>query len=263
MKTYLMPTNSRIRYLQWGLHLAIFPAIYYGTLGYWLTALVTFWLVHGIGSGIGAHRYFVHRSFTTTRFWEVVMAFLFTISCSGSVLGYMLIHRRHHSKSDAPGDPHDPAHNGFWKTWLGLYDAINLKFGPKEYMTARKDPLVAWFHDYYFGIIAAYALILALIDPLLLVFALAIPAIGQFHMNAILIALVHSKYAEWLGGYRAHETNDHSYNLWWLKPLALGEELHNNHHAKPYSVTMNLGGGWRDFDPLYYFIIHVMKGIPK
>lgn len=259
MDKLLVPTHTRVKTLQWFLHLSIIPAVIYGTWYYCLISLIVYWLMHGVGSGIGAHRYYTHRTFQTNRFWQVFMSVWFTVSCTGSTIGYTLMHLKHHAHSDKEEDPHNPA-GGFWKTWWGIYDESKLRFGHKTYIRLMSDPIMRFFHRYYFGIIASYVLVLLMINPLLVVFAFAIPAIMQFHTNAILIVLVHSRYAKMVGGYRSAETKDNSYNIWWLKPFLLGEELHNNHHSKPFSVTMNLGNGWKDFDPLYYVIRYVMRG---
>lgn len=253
IKKLLRPTHTRVKNLQWLMHLAIIPAVLYGSWFYVGLMVVTFYLMHGLGSGIGAHRYYTHRTFQTSKFWQILISFFFTISCTGSTVGYVLMHRKHHAYSDQEDDPHSPA-EGFWKTWFGMYNVNKLRFGSKAYLKMMKDPINAFFHNYYFGIIGAYALVLGLIDPMLIVFMLMLPAIGQFHVNAILIALVHSPVVEKIGGYRAHDTKDDSYNLVWLKPILLGEELHNNHHTKPNSVTMNLENNWWEFDPLYYVI---------
>jgi stearoyl-CoA desaturase (delta-9 desaturase) len=249
----LRPTHHKVKNLQWVMHLAIIPAIIYGSWPLVALMMVTFYLMHGLGSGIGAHRYYTHKTFQTSRLWQILMSFFFTISCTGSTVGYVLMHRKHHANSDKENDPHSPA-AGFWRTWFGMYDESKLTFGSKAYLKMMKDPVNAFFHNYYFGIIGVYASALLLIDPILVVFMLMLPAVMQFHVNAILIALVHTPAIEKIGGYRAHETNDDSYNLPWLKPLLLGEELHNNHHTKPNSVTMNLENNWWEFDPLYYVI---------
>lgn len=254
-RKFFMPTNKKIRYFQWTLHLAIIPAILFGTTYLWLSSLVMFWLIHGIGSGIGAHRYFTHRTFKTNKIWEVIMSFFFTLSCTGSTIGYVLMHQKHHSNSDKEGDPHNPNENGFFRTWLGLYNEKNLQFSPKRYTQLMKDNIMNFFHSYYFLIIFMYNLILFMINPLLNIFLFAIPAIGQFHANAILIVLAHTKGF----GYRNYEVNDDSSNVWYLKPLLLGEELHNNHHYKPNSVTMNMTGKWYEFDPLYYVVKYIIS----
>tara|TARA_R110002074_G_C12549766_1_gene666477 strand:+ start:3675 stop:4463 length:789 start_codon:yes stop_codon:yes gene_type:complete len=259
MRSLLEPTQIRVKNLQWALHLSIFPALYFGTWQYCVLSLIVFWLIHGIGSGIGTHRYYVHRTFETNRYWQIIFSFLFTISTSGSTIGYTLVHLKHHAHSDKEHDPHSPA-NGFLRAWLGMYSKSSLTLSPKIFMRLMKDPIMKFFHKFYFGIILFYIIILGLINPLLIIFMWAIPAVAQFHANAILIALVHDHRIKYLGGYRSCATSDDSYNIWWLKPLLLGEELHNNHHAKPASVTTNLGNGWRDFDPLFYIIKYIIRG---
>lgn len=259
MRSILEPTHTRVKLLQWSLHLAIIPAIYFSAWQYWVITLITFWCMHGFGSGIGTHRYYVHGTFETNKFWELVFSFFFTISCTGSTIGYTLMHLKHHKYSDKEEDPHNPKGN-FWKTWMGMYDEKKLTFAPKVFVRLMQNPIMRFFHKNYFGIIAAYVLVLALINPMLIIYMWAIPALMQFHINGILIALVHDPRVEKIGGYKDHSTNDDSYNLWWLKPITLGEELHNNHHAKPASPTMNRGAGWRDFDPLFYVIKYVIRG---
>lgn len=259
MTNLFMPTHTKVKNLQWALHLMIIPAIYFGTWQLWLTTLCTFWIVHGIGSGIGAHRYFTHKTFTTNKIWEAIMAFCFTVSCTGSTIGYVLMHTKHHAHSDGPDDPHSP-HLHFTKTWWGIYDREKLRFGHRLYHRLTADPLMNFFHTYYFAIILVYVVILLLINPLLVIYAFALPAVLQFQGNAVLIVLVHTSKCLKIGGSREFNTKDNSHNIWWLKPLLLGEELHNNHHANPASVTNNFGNGIRDFDPLFYVIKYIIRG---
>lgn len=250
-----MPTNNKIRYTQWFLHFALIPAFIFGSLGWWIASLCMFWLIHGIGSGIGAHRYFTHRTFKTNKFWEIIMSFFFTLSCTGSVIGYVLMHQKHHANSDNEKDPHSPTENGLLKTWIGLYDEKNLQFSPKRYKQLMQNKIMNFFHSYYFLLLILFNIILFLINPMLNIFLFAIPAIMQFHANAMLIVLAHIDGF----GYRNFDVKDKSNNVWYLKPLLLGEELHNNHHYKPSSVTMNMTNKWYEFDPLYYIIKYIIS----
>ena len=250
LKKLWYPTHTKVKLTQWICHLAIIPAIMYGSWPLWIACFVMCLLVHGLGSGIGAHRYFTHHSFKTNKFWEFVMAFFFTIACSGSLLGYILIHEKHHSRPDREGDPHNPNENGFVKTWLGFFNKQNLNFSPRRYKQLFDKPIFKFFHKYYFLIISIYALGLFAINPLFPLFFLCLPSVYQFHANSALIVLTHSGNL----GSRNFETNDDSRNIWWLKPLLLGEELHNNHHRYPANVTMRATNSWKEFDPLYYII---------
>lgn len=250
LKKIWKPTHGKLKWLRWGMHLSLIPAVIFGTWPLWLSAIIMFWFVHGLGSGIGVHRYFTHRAFQTNRFWEIVMSFFFTIACTGSTIGYVLMHRKHHENSDTDKDPHNPSENGIWKTWIGLYNLNNLRLNPKMFAMLMKNPVMKFFHNYYFLILLSYAIILFLINPIYVIFFLFIPAIGQFHTNSALIVLAHMPSI----GYRNFDTNDNSRNIWWLKPFMLGEELHNNHHKRPSAVTMRSENTWREFDPLYYVI---------
>jgi len=41
-------------------------------------------------------------------------------------------------------------------------------------------------------------------------------------------------------------------NVWWLTPIMLGANWHNNHHAQ--SNTARAGFEWYEIDPIYYVI---------
>jgi sn-2 palmitoyl-lipid 9-desaturase len=47
--------------------------------------------------------------------------------------------------------------------------------------------------------------------------------------------------ASHITGYRTHESDDNSRNLWWAALLTYGEGWHNNHHAYPNVAK----GGWQ------------------
>jgi fatty-acid desaturase len=133
----LRPNHVKVRFNQYLAQLFIIPAIFIGSGGWWLSTLVVFYFMHGIGSGIGAHRYFTHKSFTAPTWARVFMAYCFTIASTGSVIGYVLIHLKHHRTPDADGDPHDPTRMGALKTWFGILDKKFLTVDPRAYMRLR------------------------------------------------------------------------------------------------------------------------------
>jgi stearoyl-CoA desaturase (delta-9 desaturase) len=233
-------------------HLALPIAFFIGNAWWWLAALMSFYAMHGIGSGIGAHRYFTHKSFIAPRWAQIIMAFCFTIASTGSVIGYVLIHLKHHRNPDAEGDPHDPSRTGFLKTWFGVLDKNYLTVDPRAYMRLRQDKVLAVMHDYYFLFILSYVALVGVTFGFRgVVFLYLVPVVMQFHANSSLIVLCHSK----LIGYRNFETQDKSRNLNLIfRFFLLGEELHNNHHYRPGSSTMNVKNSWRELDPLFYVI---------
>lgn len=249
------PTHMNVRIWQWLLHAFLPLGIYFIS---WEAALVSFFVYfcfHGIGSAIGAHRYFTHKAFQTTRFMEWVMTICHTLGSGGSTLGYILVHLNHHPKADKTGDPHNPTDVGFVRAWLGLFRKENLRIAPKMFAKLYKRPELRFTHDHYWKIIAAYIIgLLVLGGPWLVLYGYIIPAIGVYHANAALIVLTHY-YVPFIGTYRAYDTDDKSYNLNpLLKIVLFGEEMHNNHHKRPSAINLNLRRRWYEFDPLYWVI---------
>ena len=60
----------------------------------------------------GYHRYFSHRTFKTSRFFQFVLALGGTMNVQKGVLWWAAHHRDHHRYSDENGDLHSP-HDGF------------------------------------------------------------------------------------------------------------------------------------------------------
>src|SRR5690242_16445810 len=59
------------------------------------------------------HRYFSHRSFKTSRWFQFVLAFLGSLSVQKGVLWWAAHHRHHHRFSDQQEDVHSPIQRGF------------------------------------------------------------------------------------------------------------------------------------------------------
>ena len=60
----------------------------------------------------GAHRYFAHRAFKTSRIFQVVLALGVAASGQRGPIWWAAHHRKHHRLSDRPGDPHSPISAG-------------------------------------------------------------------------------------------------------------------------------------------------------
>src|SRR5262249_41037201 len=69
----------------------------------------------------GYHRYFSHRSFKTSRWFQFVLAFGAQITTQKSVLWWSSRHRHHHKTSDTPADVHSTLQHGFWWSHLGWF----------------------------------------------------------------------------------------------------------------------------------------------
>src|SRR5678816_4807949 len=60
------------------------------------------------------HRYFSHRSYKTSRWFQFVLALGATLTAQKGPLWWAAHHRIHHKLSDQPGDLHSVVQSGFW-----------------------------------------------------------------------------------------------------------------------------------------------------
>ena len=87
-------------------HLIPLAAIWTGaTLFDWIVCAVLyvvrmFWVTGGY------HRYFAHKSYKTSRWFQFVIAFMAQTSAQKGALWWAAHHRHHHRHSDTPADPH-------------------------------------------------------------------------------------------------------------------------------------------------------------
>ncbi|HEY6565622.1 MAG TPA: fatty acid desaturase, partial [Pirellulaceae bacterium] len=67
------------------------------------------------------HRYFSHRSFKTSRWFQFVGAFIGSSAAQRGPLWWAAHHRRHHRESDQPEDVHSPVQHGFFWSHVGWF----------------------------------------------------------------------------------------------------------------------------------------------
>ncbi len=70
-------------------------------------------VVRKFGITGGYHRYFSHRSFKTSRWFQFVLAFLGGMSAQKGALWWAAHHRHHHQHSDQEDDVHSVKQQGF------------------------------------------------------------------------------------------------------------------------------------------------------
>lgn len=230
---------------------------------YWLITSFIFFAVNQMfGYSCGYHRLLSHRSFKTSRFWEIVLTISGTLSAIGSSIVWVGLHRAHHANSDKVLDPHSPYKNRDSK--------LNMKFSPllalkvwmySVYSTAHislkrnidmvRDPFHVFMHVHYFKITLSVIALLCVVDPLYVVFVYCIPACLSFHASGALSVFTH-RY-----GYKSHDTGDRSTNSWIISLLTFGDGWHNNHHANPGNWTIQ--EKWWELDPVGWFIRLIKK----
>jgi stearoyl-CoA desaturase (Delta-9 desaturase) len=221
-----------------------------------LLVLAIAYALTGAGITVGYHRLFTHRSFETSRTMRVVFAVLGSMAVEGSVIEWVATHRKHHSFSDRPGDPHSP-HAEHAPGWRGaLQGLVHAHIG---WMFRGKD--MANPQHYARDLLADRDLrFISRTFPLWVVAGLALPfglgvaltgsvvggLTGLLWGGAVRIFLLHhatfsiNSLCHFFGR-SPFGTGDESRNLAWLAPITFGEAWHNNHHAFPTSARHGLG----------------------
>lgn len=236
----------------WGMFLGLGLLFYLNTWYYYLITIMAVLIIAKGGLSIAQHRYFSHRSFFTTPIKDKILLWLATLSGTGSVLQYSAVHRQHHNSSDTPDDPHSPTILGIWRSWFHWH-RVNTKPMYIKDLLRRQD--IRWHHNHYFSIIFCYILILALIDPLLVVFCYMIPNGYAWLILGMAAVPVHMPGK----GYRNFDTPDLSSNNKLINWITLGEGLHNNHHQRPQDYNLAFTKKPGEWDFAAWLIDHLLK----
>ena len=207
----------------------------------WLLSVLMYVGIGCFGISIGFHRLLTHKSFKTTKFWEYFCATWGALAFTGSAIGWVGMHRDHHKYSDKLGDPHSPMVSGP-KMLVAAYDYEPNKWKIRHLIF---DKYHIFMHKWYFGLLILWTALWALIDPVLAMHVVIIPAVFSVWSSTT------SNYMNHMWGYRNFETTDNSRNLWFNAIFTFGEGWHNNHHARPgnYDFGSGTSGKWWEFDP--------------
>ena len=208
------------------------------------------------------HRYFSHRTYKMSRFWQFVGAALATTSAQRGPIWWAAHHRHHHRFADLPEDVHSPVQRGF--LWSHVLWILTPRYFPTNKKMAKdwlKYPELAWLNRY--SIVPPLALLgLLLITGEMLrvyvpsagtsgtqmgVWGFCISTVVLFHATATINSLDH------LIGRRRYNTPDHSRNNWVLALITFGEGWHNNHHH--YPIAARQGFYWWEIDVTYYVLV--------
>lgn len=191
------------------------------------------------------HRYFAHRTYKTSRAFQLVLALLAQSSAQKGALWWAAHHRHHHKYSDTPQDVHSPIQRGFWYAHVGwMFDNTDATDYAKIKDFAKYPELVFlnrlwWIPPTLLG----FGVWLALgWSGLLIGFALSTVLLwhGTFTINS----LTH------MFGKRVYPTSDDSRNSLFFALITLGEGWHNNHHY--YQACTRQGFHWWQIDITYY-----------
>lgn len=224
------------------------------------------------------HRYFSHKTYSTSRFGQFLLALWTGTTVQRGALWWAYHHRHHHQHSDDPEDAHSPHVHGFW--WAHIGWITSRRNFPTDYSKIKdlaKYPELVWLNRFDIVVPVLFATSLFLLGSYL---ETAAPALGTsggqllvwgffisttvlFHGTASINSFTH------LWGNRRFNTTDDSRNSFILALITLGEGWHNNHH-RYQSATRN-GFYWWEIDPTYYGLkllswtgfIWGLKPVPK
>jgi len=208
------------------------------------------------------HRYFSHKTFKASRFWQFLFAVLGNSSAQRGPLWWAAHHRVHHAHADTEKDIHSPSRRGFWWSHIGWL--MTPAAFPTDWRRVRdwaKFPELVWLNRFdvvvplmlaagLYGLgaaLAAWAPGLGTSGPQMLVWGFFISTVVLFHGTATINSLDH------IWGRRRYATPDTSRNNAFLSVITLGEGWHNNHHH--CSTTVRQGFFWWEFDITYYLLV--------
>jgi stearoyl-CoA desaturase (Delta-9 desaturase) len=229
-------------------HLACLTVIWLGIT--WQAVALCFglyWLrIFAIGAGY--HRYFSHRTYSTSRAFQFLLALLAQSSAQKSVLWWTAKHRHHHLHSDTAQDIHSPRHKGFLYSHLGWIFAR--RHGDTD-LTKVSDlacyPELMWLHRLELAPAVALSVFCYLVagwSGLVVGFFWSTALV--YHATFCINSLAHVR------GRKRYVTGDDSRNNWLLAIFTMGEGWHNNHHA--YQSSVRQGFRWWEIDPTYYLL---------
>lgn len=220
-----------------------FYTVYWICTNFNIQSLLTFFSVTWIlGASITmfVHRAWSHRAWIPNKAVNFIGMLLFTLSLTGTTIGWVSVHREHHRHSDTDKDPHSPYFKSRWYVqFLNYYSKIHV-----QYITdLLRDPMHLWFAKNYWYINFAFMLGLYFIDPSWLLLWIACAGNHVLKMHTI-NSLTHNA-PRWVLPTTQGFGASNSLLLMVLHGFQ-GEALHKNHHDDPRN--WNFRRHWYEID---------------
>ncbi|MEY2977208.1 MAG: acyl-CoA desaturase [Prochlorotrichaceae cyanobacterium] len=202
----------------------------------------------------GYHRYFSHRTYKTSRWFQFILAFIAETSSQKGALWWASHHRTHHKESDTVNDVHSPIRRSFWYSHIGWLYKLENDYTDYEKVAdlARYPELVFLNKNWLIPPIVLGVLVWLWLGWSGLFVGFCLSTVILWHGTFTINSLSH------LFGYQDYYTGDYSRNNWWLAIITLGEGWHNNHHF--YQSCTRQGFKWWQYDITYY-ILKVMSWV--
>jgi stearoyl-CoA desaturase (delta-9 desaturase) len=225
--------------------LAVGAAIYVGVTPRLLLLCAATYFLRMFFITAGFHRYFAHRAYKTSRWFQFVLAFMGETASQKGVLWWAGHHRDHHRYSDQPNDIHSPIQSGFW--WAHVGWILSTKHDDTKFEKIRdfaSYPELRWLNKYWIAPPLIGSVVVYLVGGLpWLVWGGLVSTVLLWHGTFTINSFSH------LIGTRRYETTDTSKNNFVLALITLGEGWHNNHHY--YQSSANQGFFFYELDVSY------------
>ncbi len=211
-----------------------------------LMLCVALYVLRMWGITAGYHRYFAHRAYKTSRWFQFVLACVGASSLQKGPLWWAGLHRMHHRWSDTPRDIHSPRQRGFLYSHVGWitspdHDGTDLALIP-DFARYAELRWIDRFHWVPFAVLTAVCF--AIDGARGVVWGAGVSTVLGWHGTFFINSLAH------VWGSRRYETTDTSRNNPVLALITLGEGWHNNHHH--YMNSAKQGFFWWEVDVSYY-----------
>ncbi|MCS6894351.1 MAG: acyl-CoA desaturase, partial [Deltaproteobacteria bacterium] len=242
-----------------GVHLGCLLVFLIPFSWYLVGVAVLLYVARMFGITAGYHRYFSHRTYRTSRFFQFLMAFLGLTAAQKGPLWWASHHRRHHLHSDTEDDIHSVKQHGFWHAHVGWI--LNSGLERVDYSNVKdlaRFPELVFLDKYYYigpAILVIFLILLGNyfvsvnpqtpLTPLnLVVYGFFVSTTLLYHGTFFINSLCH------MIGKQRFNTGDESRNSFLMAIVCLGEGWHNNHHYYPSSERQ--GFYWWEIDPTHW-----------
>jgi stearoyl-CoA desaturase (delta-9 desaturase) len=228
------PYNQTL-YVVWGNQILFVLGLIF-LWSWWLIPLALLGLyVFAIFSEVSIHRYYTHKSYSTSKFKEKILRIFAILAGQGATISWVTVHRTHHAFEDTAKDPHSPLFHPWWKILLGLYPQDYKKTLVIDLMRSNSWKYFVFENNYYWLIWTAIWITSFLIHPVLFYFIVSGSAMWYLATSLVNI-LSHGNVLGTRKFVDAVATNSSLLNL----ITAIGH--HNNHHKYPNSYTYSVNG---------------------
>lgn len=214
----------------------------------------------------GSHRYFAHRSYKTSRFFQLLLAVLAASGGQRGPLWWAWHHRLHHRYSDTELDLHSPIHKNFWYAHIG-WIIENVSIDLDLVKDWSKYPELVFVNKYhyvfpYLGMIMIFCL--GQYTPVLgsdvgglsaVIWGFFLTTMLSLHATFVVNTITHGLKQKFFA-YRSFDTDDTSTNNWLLAIPTMGASWHNNHHR--YMNSARAGFYWWEID-LTFYVLKVLE----